>query len=743
MQDEELKRLIDVLSEGFKRLGVSTDDLSGSFDDITDAAEKEKRILESVGQTYNRVNKQLEKGRVNQAQLADTIRQLDDHLDELSKTEGSRSDNIKREIALRQRQEIAERYREAARAETFKKAGAEIKDSLVKGAATGAKSFASNLQDNASSVKVAGDLLSGGIDGVSGGLASAGEGLKDFGVVTRIVGKGVGGLPAMIIGGALELLGKVGGTAFREGLSLVIKEAEKTVESFHKVTSAGAMFAQGMGDVRNYAREAGLTVEDFADVVKNTSGLLAESGLTVTEAAKKMAGITKEFADKTGKSGLKLRDELQNLGFGIKEQAELSAITLSNLKRSGLEGQLSNSQLAQSTVDMAKNMKIVANILGEEAAAREETAKRNMQNARFLEIVNEQMRKTGDINLPNTIAKVFSMATPALQRAVVQYVTSGGSITDMSAILAEQGPTAARLGELLMSGVTSFEGLAQPIAQLNDQMQMGLTAGQRAMSTVTSLTGEFAEETGAVTDQYLLSFKADSKNLMAAMAATESAAGTTAELQKGFRELEKQVYSLRIRLQELLDGPLSKFPTWADRALSVAKAALYPQSIPEQIGQYLPPGPTLSNPLEGAASVVPGGGFGVTLGKIINNTIADIFKNPPAGNVGEAIEQMPGQFAEGGISTGPLSGYQAQLHGTEAVVPLPDGKTIPVDVRNTADAQQIVEVRAAGAEQSARMQELVDELKSGNRAVIDAIYTLRRSMERNNDLTSGILQSSY
>jgi hypothetical protein len=34
----------------------------------------------------------------------------------------------------------------------------------------------------------------------------------------------------------------------------------------------------------------------------------------------------------------------------------------------------------------------------------------------------------------------------------------------------------------------------------------------------------------------------------------------------------------------------------------------------------------------------------------------------------------------GGIATGPSSGYQTLLHGTEAVVPLPDGKTIPVEI---------------------------------------------------------------
>lgn len=39
-------------------------------------------------------------------------------------------------------------------------------------------------------------------------------------------------------------------------------------------------------------------------------------------------------------------------------------------------------------------------------------------------------------------------------------------------------------------------------------------------------------------------------------------------------------------------------------------------------------------------------------------------------------------YQYGGIARGPRSGYQATLHGSEAVVPLPNGKTIPVQIMN-------------------------------------------------------------
>lgn len=38
-------------------------------------------------------------------------------------------------------------------------------------------------------------------------------------------------------------------------------------------------------------------------------------------------------------------------------------------------------------------------------------------------------------------------------------------------------------------------------------------------------------------------------------------------------------------------------------------------------------------------------------------------------------------FNDGGVATGPKSGYPVMLHGTEAVVPLPDGRTIPVSIK--------------------------------------------------------------
>jgi len=70
----------------------------------------------------------------------------------------------------------------------------------------------------------------------------------------------------------------------------------------------------------------------------------------------------------------------------------------------------------------------------------------------------------------------------------------------------------------------------------------------------------------------------------------------------------------------------------------------------------------------GTVSLAPSGGFNLI----------------PGGRYGgmfSAGDKLPG-YATGGIAMGSQGGYPVTLHGTEAVVPLPNGKSIPVEMKN-------------------------------------------------------------
>ena len=111
----------------------------------------------------------------------------------------------------------------------------------------------------------------------------------------------------------------------------------------------------------------------------------------------------------------------------------------------------------------------------------------------------------------------------------------------------------------------------------------------------------------------------------------------------------------------------------------------------------------LTGDLQGAADQIKSmGGIIMDVGqgvwkyiKMLINSLIDLFWNPfKLFNAAiRTFNKIPGVFnipeipkpayrmAMGGIASGPSGGYPVELHGTEAVVPLPDGKSIPVTMR--------------------------------------------------------------
>lgn len=67
---------------------------------------------------------------------------------------------------------------------------------------------------------------------------------------------------------------------------------------------------------------------------------------------------------------------------------------------------------------------------------------------------------------------------------------------------------------------------------------------------------------------------------------------------------------------------------------------------------------------------------------------------------------------DGGVFAGPSSGYAATLHGTEAVVPLPDGKTIPVTMPQFTDS--MAEQMNVLSAQLTKLDELISAIRDGN-----------------------------
>ncbi len=97
-------------------------------------------------------------------------------------------------------------------------------------------------------------------------------------------------------------------------------------------------------------------------------------------------------------------------------------------------------------------------------------------------------------------------------------------------------------------------------------------------------------------------------------------------------------------------------------------------------------------------------GFISPVFKLINAAISTFNKIPLVPNL-PLINVGAMKLAKGGVVTGPKSGYPAELHGTEAVVPLPDGRTIPVTIQNAGalgGGETTININVSGANGDAR-----------------------------------------
>jgi hypothetical protein len=106
-------------------------------------------------------------------------------------------------------------------------------------------------------------------------------------------------------------------------------------------------------------------VDQYSRVVQANSRALGDSGVGVAEGAAAMGRVGKIF----DQNGGKVRTELRNLGYGLEEQAALTAQTMANMRRSA-GGKSTDAAVAEQTQKYAENLRTIAQITGEDAAAK-------------------------------------------------------------------------------------------------------------------------------------------------------------------------------------------------------------------------------------------------------------------------------------------------------------------------------------------------------------------------------------
>jgi len=777
MDEAQLKEFLEILINTMQRMGSSVEGVSKKFDDIADPVERQRKIVEAFNESFDKLNRDIKKGRKSWIELGPVVKDLTEKIEDLEEEIEKATDfeeqqrlTEQKNLLETQKNHMAVRAGLAVLGKSFMQTGLAIGDVVIKGLLRSSQDLISGLQNNTSGIGIAGTLLTDALDTGQGAVSAFSQGANAVGTGLMFLGRRFVplGIATQVATGALDYFSQVATEAAKFGISVLTKEVEKTVAAFHTATGAGALFARGMDDVRFYARRAGLTTDQFAEVLKNNSGLLAESGYTVTDATKILGNVTSRFAVQTGKSGQTLQREMMNLGIGVQEQAELTAQVVASLKRTGQGTASTNAAVAAATVEMAKNMKTVAGILGDEAKSRMDAAKKQAEQYAFQTKINEMAKRLGDPTLPKRVEMALGMMDSHTRRLAIQYVAAEGAMTDIPGLIIGGGQAAKIFGDNLQAGNTNLESLTQGVAQMGDRMQSGIDPMLTQLSRAAILIGSHADMNEAATEAYQNSFMVNTQNVQKAIGQAEAATAAQGKLHDSVMDAESAAQAMRVALQDHLGPFIVKFAQVGNALLDQLKARI-DKDLATALGGTTAPGgghttkENVKHVFEKAVGMgVTGAGLGAmalgsagtlalpvvgTVGGGLAGGILGGISGIAGGAISGIYDIYSGKYAEGGIATGPVSGYAAQLHGTEAVVPLPDGRSIPVEMKETkvsADlVQQVSQIKTDNGKQEKMMQDLIEEVKQGNSNTQNSLRDLIRVMKTNNNLTSGILNHSY
>ena len=93
-------------------------------------------------------------------------------------------------------------------------------------------------------------------------------------------------------------------------------------------------------------------------------------------------------------------------------------------------------------------------------------------------------------------------------------------------------------------------------------------------------------------------------------------------------------------------------------------------------------------------------------------------------------------YSTGGVARGPDAGYPAILHGSEAVVPLPDGRNIPVDLKGSSGTQNNIVVNVSSDGRTTTEGSSGPDAENMGRAIAKAVQTELQNQKRSGGILS-------
>lgn len=456
MDPQQLAALIAAIQQLNERLGASSAAGSGLSN------ESVKQVESSLAKYANMVNSATSSERTKREasrlftnalqssmqQITRSAKTTEEKLSDLSdaiKDIPGASDQYKKSILDSARRQMAQAETTAIQTERTKRLNDAV-DTASNAFAPLAKAVGNvinSYQNNSSQIGLATDIAKTGIQLAGSGMQTAGAGLSTLGASSAGASGKLGKFSSALslTGGALQLFGKGVSAAAEKVMPVLKAELEMYIASFQKASASGALFGNGVTGMVSAAGNAGLTLNQFSNLVSQNSSTLAASGLGVSAASVKMGNALKA-------GGEPMRKQLLNLGYTYEEQAGLVAETMAMMRQSGGPLQASDQEVAEQTKKYAENLRLISAVTGDDAKARMKQAQDAANNLAF-------QQKMDGMTAQQKADVVAAMATmsEAEKKAFMEIAVNGSAMTVESAALMAQVPA---LGAKIQQSVGDF-----------------------------------------------------------------------------------------------------------------------------------------------------------------------------------------------------------------------------------------------------------------------------------------------
>jgi hypothetical protein len=484
---------------------------------------------------------------------------------------------------------------------------------------------------------------------------------------------------ALMVPGGILIKGLIAGlTAASAAAFKYAKEANIMADQIHKgyqgLAKAGGAAADGMTGLKRDAQKLGYAMGELDQMVS----IVTENSKDFALFAGSVSEGRKRFAD-LGEAMMPARQELLNMGLSIHDINEGAAGYIRMQTQTGRAQQMTTAQLAKGAADYLKEMDGLTKLTGQnrqELQTQRERMLMQEQSAAKLRALELEGNKNGADAL-QALGNMLKQAGPGMEAAFNASITGNlASVDAQKANLASQGEMARSIKMVETGQISAAEG-AQRIAKA-----MGDTS-DRVGSTLGQL-GAYEDKFGSIYEQQKLRIAAENNFVVQLDKINKDqkaqAAGADKITDQQSTIIQKQIEANKAMTDFVFAGigPAQKQMMLLTDATKHAANALNKitgndkgavmgglQGAGVGAGVGAVAGTALGALLGGPAGAIMGAKIGTVAGGALGAAIGGYFggeKAPPGG------KEVP-KGADGGMFSGPTSGYLAMLHGNELVIP--------------------------------------------------------------------------